>query len=58
MKINLNVSPPITLTISGGLYYIKPNDEIDIIHCISRADRALYDAKSAGKNNIKVYLYD
>jgi diguanylate cyclase (GGDEF)-like protein len=44
----------INVTISIGLSKIKPTDET-INQVLSRADKSLYEAKEAGRNQIKVF---
>lgn len=39
---------PLTITVSIGIYEFKPGDNLDA--AFERADRALYNAKAAGRN--------
>jgi diguanylate cyclase (GGDEF)-like protein len=44
----LAISPDLTVTMSAGVATINADDTTDTI--LSRADRALYQAKNAGRN--------
>lgn len=44
--------PPITVTISLGVAFAAPNEAIETV--IDRADKALYDAKAAGRDTVTV----
>jgi diguanylate cyclase (GGDEF)-like protein len=43
-------SGPVQVSISVGLSYLDPADEIDAL--LARADKRLYEAKSAGRNQV------
>jgi diguanylate cyclase (GGDEF)-like protein len=43
-------SGPVPVSISVGLSYLDPSDEIDAL--LARADKRLYEAKSAGRNRV------
>jgi diguanylate cyclase (GGDEF)-like protein len=43
-------SGPVSVSISVGLSYLDPADEIDAL--LARADKRLYEAKSAGRNRV------
>ncbi|MFY7940480.1 MAG: GGDEF domain-containing protein, partial [Burkholderiaceae bacterium] len=46
-----SVSPPLTVTISAGIATIAP-DDATVDEVIARADRALYQAKHQGRNQV------
>lgn len=45
--------PPLRVTFSAGLTILDPDETVE--ESINRADRALYAAKTAGRNQIKVW---
>ena len=50
MRIPLEDEQTLTLTASIGVAFARGGDEKDMDDLISRADKALYLAKSAGRN--------
>lgn len=46
-----SVSPPLAVTISAGISTVAPHDAV-IDEVIARADRALYQAKHCGRNQV------
>ncbi|MGM0641121.1 MAG: ligand-binding sensor domain-containing protein [Thermotogota bacterium] len=45
----------VEITVSIGLYAVQPNSNTKKDQIIERADKALYEAKKNGKNQIKIY---
>lgn len=43
------------ITVSQGIYTIEPSVKIDIKKCIENVDKAMYIAKSNGRNRIEIY---
>ncbi len=44
------------ITVSIGMYIIKPTDKHDYDHIYKLTDTALYDAKQKGKNTVELYV--
>jgi len=42
----------LSVTVSVGVSEFESQEEIE--HCLSRADEALYEAKDAGRNQVKL----
>ena len=45
----------ISLTISGGIFTYTQQDNVKPEQIFTRADKALYEAKNDGRNQVKVY---
>ncbi|MFC0522308.1 diguanylate cyclase domain-containing protein [Pontibacillus salicampi] len=55
-KIEADTNP--SVTVSCGVSYWNPSVHLDGKHLFMRADKALYKAKEAGKNTVRVEHYD
>jgi PleD family two-component response regulator len=53
MPFDVGVGDPVHITVSFGIASIDPLSPIEV--CIDRTDKALYAAKSAGRNCTKIW---
>ena len=53
LEIDIGRKTPATITASFGITLLDPH--VSIEECIDRADKAMYAAKSAGRNNTKTW---
>ncbi|HZW61173.1 MAG TPA: diguanylate cyclase [Candidatus Babeliales bacterium] len=56
MNIDLGLQAPINITVSAGLTLLDPSYPVE--QSIDRADKAMYAAKSAGRNCTKIWDVD
>jgi diguanylate cyclase (GGDEF)-like protein len=46
---------PLPVTVSAGVAVFDSGQDADLDVLLARADRALYDAKEAGRNRVVIY---